>query len=268
MTTKNLYLQVDYREKDLYLLLEKVLEKKYSDINLEISKENLQIGDFVILDSNKNILFIFERKTLQDLLSSVKDGRYENQSKRLLQCNINPHNVIYLIEGNLSLPGIDEKEKNLILSCIISLNNYKGFSVIRTLNKLESSEYLSRLLYRLNKKIIQNEKNNVIDFNNNETNNEESNELNNFHISSLKKLKKNKDITRDNINICFLCQIPGISEKVAFSIINHYDIKKFDELILKIREDEESLNNIKIETNGKFRKINKNIIDNIKYYLI
>ena len=268
MTTKNLYLQVDYREKDLYLLLEKVLEKKYSDINLEISKENLQIGDFVILDSNKNILFIFERKTLQDLLSSVKDGRYENQSKRLLQCNINPHNIIYLIEGNLSLPGIDEKEKNLILSCIISLNNYKGFSVIRTLNKLESSEYLSRLLYRLNKKIIQNEKNNVIDFNNNETNNEESNESNNFHISSLKKLKKNKDITRDNINICFLCQIPGISEKVAFSIINHYDIKKFDELILKIREDEESLNNIKIETNGKFRKINKNIIDNIKYYLI
>ena len=196
---------------------------------------------------------------------------HQNAVQRLLQCNINPHNIIYLIEGNLSLPGIDEKEKNLILSCIISLNNYKGFSVIRTLNKLESSEYLSRLLYRLNKKIIQNEKNNVIDFNINETNNEsnESNTLNNnFHISSLKKLKKNKDITRDNINICFLCQIPGISEKVAFSIINHYDVKNFDELIIKIRKDEESLNNIKIETNGKFRKINKNIIDNIKYYLI
>ena len=266
MSVINYYLHVDYRESDLYLLLEKVLEQKYKNINIEMSKENLHIGDLIILDKDKNILFIFERKTLHDLLSSVKDGRYENQSKRLNEVNINNHDIIYLIEGNLSLPGISSKEKDLILSCLVSMNHIKGFSVTRTLNKLESSEYICRLLYKLNKNNSNLLKQNTIielaDSDKNKTEIE-----NNNHISCLKKFKKNNEINKDNIKICFLSQIPGVSERIAVTLMNHYNNISFNDLINIIKKEPEELNNIKLETNGKFRKINKNIIENIKYYL-
>ena len=132
------YLYVDYREKDLYLLISKLIDFKYSELNIQLCKVNLEIGDVVILNSKKEIINIIERKTLHDLLSSIKDGRYENQSKRLKEHSLNNHNIIYLIEGNLSLPGLDESEKNMILSSIISINIFKEFSIMRTLNKIEA----------------------------------------------------------------------------------------------------------------------------------
>ena len=247
------YLIVDYREKDLYLLLEKHLELKYSNLNFELSKNNLDIGDIILLDSNKEILVIIERKSLNDLLSSIKDGRYENQSHRLIQHPLKNHNILYLIEGNLSLPGIDDSEKNMIFSSIISLNLFKGFSVLRTMNKIESAQLISRMLYKYIK-----------------DNNKISNDMcnNELHVSSLKKMKKNNDVTRDNINICFLSQIPGINEKTANSINNYFENCNFDIMIQKIREDPNILENIKINTNNKFRKISKNNIAKIVEFLL
>ena len=49
---------------------------------------NLDIGDYQILDDNDNIILIFERKSLNDLISSIKDGRYNEQSFRLSECNL------------------------------------------------------------------------------------------------------------------------------------------------------------------------------------
>tara|TARA_X000000950_G_C13829880_1_gene625658 strand:+ start:135 stop:893 length:759 start_codon:yes stop_codon:yes gene_type:complete len=247
------YLMVDYREKDLYLLLEKHLELKYSNLNFELSKNNLDIGDIILLDSNKEILVIIERKSLNDLLSSIKDGRYENQSHRLIQHPLKNHNILYLIEGNLSLPGIDDSEKNMIFSSIISLNLFKGFSVLRTMNKIESAQLIARMLYK------------YIKDSNKIPNDTCNNEL---HVSSLKKMKKNNDITRDNINICFLSQIPGINEKTANSINNYFENCSFDIMIQRIREEPNILENIKINTNNKFRKISKNNIEKIIEFLL
>jgi crossover junction endonuclease MUS81 len=42
--------------------------------------------------------FIVERKTADDLASSIVDGRYNEQKARLKNCGIS--NVIYLVEGN------------------------------------------------------------------------------------------------------------------------------------------------------------------------
>ena len=262
------YLYVDYREKDLYLLISKLIDFKYSELNIQICKVNLEIGDVIILNSKKEIINIIERKTLQDLLSSIKDGRYENQSKRLKEHNLDNHNIIYLIEGNLSLPGLNENEKNMIISSIVSINIFKGFSVMRTLNKNESSQYICRILYKYIKKNYKNdiEKVNIIDFSD-KNENQEQDDLG-LHISGLKKMKKNYEINRENINIYLLCQIPNINEKTAIAIINHYGNLTFDKMIEKIREDPISLQNIKICTNQKFRKINKNIIDNIIKLLI
>ena len=76
-------LHVDYRERDLYLLISKLLEKKYSQLNVELCKTNLEIGDVIILNEKEEIISTHRKKTLHDMLGSIKDGRYENQSKRL-----------------------------------------------------------------------------------------------------------------------------------------------------------------------------------------
>ena len=86
-------LEIDYREKALI----KVLDDK----NINYKSLNLELGDVRFLDSSFNELIIFERKTLKDLASSIKDGRYHEQSMRLDGHKLHNHNIIYLIEGDM-----------------------------------------------------------------------------------------------------------------------------------------------------------------------
>ena len=81
-------------------------------------------------------------------------------------------------------------------------------------------------------------------------------------------MKKNHEINSETISLCMLCQVPSINEKTATAIIEHYGNIKFDLMIQKIREDPDELKNIKVCTNGKFRKISKAIIVNIKSILL
>ena len=66
-------LVIDVREKSLIAECFKLLDK------LEI--KNLPLGDAIIQDDSGNDLIIIERKTLTDLASSIKDGRYEVTQK-------------------------------------------------------------------------------------------------------------------------------------------------------------------------------------------
>ena len=43
------------------------------------------------------------RESLNDLASSIKDGRYAEQSFRLSNIEHHNHNIIYLIEGDRSI---------------------------------------------------------------------------------------------------------------------------------------------------------------------
>ena len=63
-----------------------------------------------------------------------------------------------------------------------------------------------------------------------------------------------------------LCQIPGISSVTAISIMKHFS--NISDLIYKLHENPNCLQQIQIETNGKSRKLNKNIIENIHKFLI
>ena len=133
---------IDEREISLY---NKCIEAKQTyppDYpSISITKTVLAIGDISILtDDNKDIAII-ERKTLADLLASIKDGRYEEQSYRLIHSTkIHPHNIIYLIEGGIF--SLDFKERKLIHSIITSINHFKGMTVIKTSNVAESAEFI------------------------------------------------------------------------------------------------------------------------------
>ena len=89
----SLTISVDMRERDLFEKLEKIYENKSTDITLK--SENLHLGDIVIETPCENI--IIERKTIRDLLASIKDGRYNEQSLRLTSSTTCNHNIIYMI---------------------------------------------------------------------------------------------------------------------------------------------------------------------------
>jgi len=104
-----------------------------------IEKQQLPLGDVLIQsDDGKNIVII-ERKSIADLLASIKDGRYEEQSHRLMHSTDVPrHHIIYVLEGNIQF--LSGSEKKLVLSIIASLSIFKGFSVIRTMNLQETAD--------------------------------------------------------------------------------------------------------------------------------
>ena len=62
----------------------------------------MDLGDAAIVDKNGKDIVLLERKKLSDLASSIKDGRYAEQSYRLNGYPLHNHNIVYLIEGNVS----------------------------------------------------------------------------------------------------------------------------------------------------------------------
>ena len=69
-----MFIKVDSREKDLQNKLSYYIASIPAFRNLKIVVENLPIGDVIISNNNDDELII-ERKSVNDLLSSIKDGR-------------------------------------------------------------------------------------------------------------------------------------------------------------------------------------------------
>ena len=124
-------IKIDNREHKLIKLLN-VLNKEYK-YNFDIIVERLDLGDLIILNDKNKELLIIERKSINDLASSIKDGRYSEQSLRLTNYPIHNHNIIYLLEGNIS--GWSNKymkmESKTLYVTMFCLQYYKGFSVVK-----------------------------------------------------------------------------------------------------------------------------------------
>ena len=72
-------IKIDNREKKILDILDN------SDNKLSYVKENLDLGDIQFISQETNdILILIERKTLSDLSSSIKDGRYKEQKNRIM----------------------------------------------------------------------------------------------------------------------------------------------------------------------------------------
>ena len=244
-------IKLDIREKGL------INEIKNSE-KYNISIEQLPLGDIIIEKNNEEIIII-ERKTLNDLVSSIKDGRYKEQSLRLSNTDIPNHNIIYLIEGNLtSFKPSKNMSIETIYSSFVSLMYFKGFSVFRTFNIKESAAYIVNLTNKINKE-------NKIPYyqNNNDTNNN----TNNIPYTNVIKKVKKDNITPENIDIIMLSQIPDVSVNIATNILNKY--KSLSNLIKCLEENNNCLHNFEINIdNDKKRKISKKSIQNICSYLI
>ena len=136
-------LYIDNREPtDVINIIKSRLQKT------EIHLCNLEIGDFIIKNNNDEIVMIFERKAHADLMSSIKDGRYNEQSFRLNQTPISNHNIFYIIEGNIMnfcLKKTETQQKTLF-SAMLSISFKKGFSLLHTIGPLETAEFIIRFV--------------------------------------------------------------------------------------------------------------------------
>jgi len=271
-------IKIDTREHDLLQQVTQLVANIPIFKNIVIKSETLPIGDIIISDDKEDKLII-ERKTVSDLLSSIKDGRYEEQSYRLNGLNHHNHNIVYLIEGDVNRVNrfkTDNKvEKLTLYSAMFSLNYYKGFSVFRSFSLEETATIICNMSYKLNKDLTkkpyyQNIEDVQLITDKKEENEDEQIANNNVvekdYVSVIKKIKK-ENITPDNIGEIMLCQIPGISSVTALAIMEKYN--NLPNLIKELELNNDCLKDISYtNAKGQTRKINKTSISNIVKFLL
>jgi ERCC4-type nuclease len=278
-------LKIDIRESSLIQLCQQNISTNNQYKNIQLVTEPLPIGDIIICDDTNEYLIV-ERKTLLDLSSSIKDGRYDEQSYRLDGLNHPNHNIIYLIEGEMN--GILMKtnkgkvDASMLYSAMFSINYNKGFSLMRSSNITETATILCNMCNKLSKdmikgrlpyyKIVQSTHQPKTDTEIETNVSEETNVLHTNEVDCPKNyctvIKKNKkeNITKENIGEIMLCQIPGISSTIAIAIMKNY--RSFRELVNDVNTNPACLNNLcTTDKNGKQRKISKSVISTIIEFL-
>jgi len=299
MTHKQSYIEIiiDERETSLYDKCSEILSKN-NHSNVQITKRVLHLGDIAfhlhvsdasssaeISDNpnpNPKEIILFERKSLTDLLASIKDGRYKEQSHRLVNASpLITHNIVYIIEGiYTTLKNPADKAK--ILSCITSLNFFKGFSILKTASLNETAEYLIAISQKIVRDLregkplpqINKPCRTIPDESGSEAMTtvvmsvaSAAAEVSAVDYCSVVKQVKKENVTRENIGEIVLCQIPGISSVTAMAIMKHFE--NFSDFYGKLRENPSLLDGMCVlQGNGKERKISRTCIQNIKDYLL
>lgn len=286
-----MHLIFDERETTLYDKCVELLPK--FDPSIRISKKVLTLGDILLVRSDEKTEYLFERKSLSDLVASIKDGRYEEQSYRLIHAsNVVPSRIMYVIEGMFSQIR-NPQEKKMIYSGMTSLSAFKGFQVLRTCSLTETAEFL----LHFTDKIVRDQKKGKVLFSSihtpnptpildatsgEEPKNEETQEKNEVkepkestspsdpipnqnpenYCTVVKKVKK-ENVTKENMGEILLCQIPGISAQTAMAIMAHTN-HSFLQLLEILKTDPKSLENIKINK----KKISKSAIEKMIHFLL
>ena len=220
---------IDNRENKLIQLFE--------NNNISFIKKQLEIGDIILQQDDKILLFV-ERKTIPDLIGSIKDGRYKEQKTRILS-KINIENVLYLIEGRVDNIKFDEK---IIFGSITNMIFRDNIKLINTGNLQQSFDLILSLKKKFMEGTFQSKEN--------------------LNYNDTIKLNKKENITNNIFNIQVLANVPGVSLKMAEIILK--DIKSIKDLILKydnynleLQKDDVDIKNIE--------KLKEELLKDIQY---
>jgi ERCC4-type nuclease len=234
----------------------------------QIKSERLPLGDIILHDptgqGQGRDIVLFERKSLNDLAASIQDGRYKEQSFRLIEnataTGFHTHNIVYIIEGDIEQYESKRNKNNRITktalqSAMVSLLYYKGFSVVRTMNLGETADFILHFADKVAKESALGESTPAYTHAHTHHPHHNDTESATAHnttttaaaerYSEVAAKKEKRDyITRENIGEIMLAQVPGVSPKVAAAILSKYDGSLFEflgDLHRKIGDYEESL---------------------------
>lgn len=240
-------LEIDYREKCLKDYFE---EKPYCNI------VNLTLGDIVIKYQN-NIILVIERKSVEDLAASIRDGRHKEQKYRLMNSEIELKNIIFLVEGELKDMKYGKVDKKTLQGSIINTMFRDGINIYRTQNIDETIYFIERIV----DKIIKDKKciSNLV---------QEIKEPKLDYLDT-KVLSKKNCMTPEVYNQLILLQIPGVSKIFVESILEKYtSIKKIIQEYNNIETEKEKENLLtELELKGKKRKVGKVVSKRIYEFL-
>jgi ERCC4-type nuclease len=198
----------------------------------------LDLGDINIMIDGK-LKIMIERKTIDDLANSIRDGRYKEQKQRCIAFRKENPDImlVYMIEGKhtfdplIALPNYRFHKCNnaVIIGSIINSMFRDKYYVISTRDVCDSANFVKGLYDRLSKK--PNEY--FIDINDQVDDIKQKQE----HTISLIKSKRKENI---DVSTCFmlqLCDIPGISSKKAALIISKLQVGTMSAFIKVIEKE-------------------------------
>jgi len=289
MNKYELKLYIDNREKYIIEYINELNSvdnindnNKNKKINYEVKQ--MDIGDIQIYVNNK-LFIVIERKTIKDLVSSIKDGRYREQKLRLKSLVSKEQNknvkIIYLIEGKMLGKKKCSIPNSTIWSTMCKLMMRDNFIVFRTKSIKESVNFIKTMSDKAVECVKANEKINFNDMDNDNISIDSSggsynsnNKLFTQYASSI-RIKKKENLTP---GICYsrqLAQIPGVSARIASFIMNDYPtlpslIRAYEKIVgdendpLIIRDRKDLLKDIQLSTN---RKMGRKLSEKIYNYL-
>lgn len=225
---------VDTRENSLFAALS---AHKAAESALEM--RTLEIGD-ILIEIDGVLKLIFERKSIADLLASMKDGRYNEQSVRLTASPVRNHNIYYIIEGTPSM-----KDKRTVNSAIFSLAYYKGFSTYKTASVDDTAYVIANIAAKLAREPARVPYDDAAPTD---------------YLASI-QLKKSSNITPENFSEVILSQIPGVSNAIAKVILLKFG--NYNNLVCALSDDSTALRGLMM--NG--RKISKTTLENVARFV-
>jgi len=232
---------IDNRENLLYNTIKERDLDIYNN-KIVIEKKQLDIGDIHLSFSINDIEFnyIYERKTTNDLLASIKDGRYKEQKIRLQ--NTNATSINYLIEGD-NITSIKNKNNQKILTSMYYHTIYRDkINIFFTLDINDTATFLLLLASK------------IIDNPNNFNNENKNTDINYIDVCKI-KTKKIKNIDKETCYLLQLSQIPSISKEIAKNIYNIYP--SLSSLIKSLNDTDDKINLLmKIDNIGKTKALN------------
>jgi len=290
---------IDERERDLYQALYVFIHSQTNPLPLQLEKEVLTLGDISIRrDEDDKEWVLLERKTLKDLVSSIKDGRYEEQSYRLTHStptDFQLHNICYLIEGPLNTIR-NPIERKMILGAMASLYFFKGFQVMRTSSVEDTAEWIATLALKIERGLAEKKLPWFIRWDaisqppqppipsqppiesiapttpeNPELHPEpqlQEREPDKAYCSVVKRTK-NANITPENMGEILLCQIPTVGPETAIAVMQKYN--QSIALLIHALETEgpKCIEQITTQdSKGHKRKISSSCVANIHRFLV
>lgn len=222
--------------------------------------ENLALGDYIFQYQGDPVVII-ERKTVEDMANSIRDGRYREQKARLFD-SYPVHKIMYLIEGDLTIENgsihYNKVSKSTIYSSLFNLLLRDHLNLFITNNVQESVEFLHQLAAKIQKhgkKFLT----------------QSSSRTCETTLFDSKKVSGKKNMTPQLVYKLQLSAIPGVSSKVADCLISTYP--SLHNLMLELGSMDadqrfDVVCNLKqTSTNGKTRRLGKRVAKNVCDYL-
>ena len=241
----NINVSIDYREKALIDIL--------NNDNFIFKCSNLPVGDICYTNDNEEIILIIERKSADDLASSIKDGRYKEQKSRLFPLfDNNRHFIVYIVE---CLTNYKNKKQthgipySTLISALINTMVRDGCSVLISSSVDETATFIKSI-------------HKCITTHGHVT-----------PVSHVTEMKMKGDLnTPKSCYISQLACVPSISIKIATSIAKIYpnmtelvnelvenDVKNISNIV--INDGDDSDNNIKKRGRKIGEKVSKKLYD-------